>query len=1095
MLLQRSLPVSSPNEGVRALPPMTEKKTATVTSSTDLSLQQAHSPPSPHDETDGTLNETTTKSRNLMRSDITQSEEGGINISTGKGDRQPPRPPRDGLTSTLIRGQLQEPVGPRALADADNTNLSPEYSVSNDHHHAGTSARRDAPPTETEAPMIRRTSVTTEARPYHSNVSSACAAWETQIHEHEKMQSPTHQTPLIVEPHDQPRSETDHLPARHSRTDVDPGAEASSSKLPSSTYAFPLAPPELNRTASGTQSISFSQTSSSVALSNAAANRELTSKGKKRKRLAKACSACHKNKRRCDGFAPCSNCEFSSRRCVYLSSKGEAIPPPKTREGSISGTSAAVAHDIEASDTHSLSYALQKRHGLAESSTARSETSHAPLLHDTFKRPHPPGSYPGSTDARSTDMRRASQATASSAYSERPVSLMSPMKPWTTEATEGHAAYEPRITDHSSRPSFSDGHREAFVAPTSEPFHPTAQRFPRSSFPYASPPRASMPQVVDRLASADFRLTSAKLRAVERQALFVEELVHTFFARLHPYQLMFHQPTFQYRRYLGLVPTALLHIIYALSIRFVDPVQLHDALIAEHATQAELDLPLFLAGEVFFEEARKATDVWLKQKRATMRRASWSTTNLQTWEDLEMLMAITLCGFYEKAMRRMQDAAQDFDSAIDLLRQNLSISSSRNVNESHPDAITLRQCTERTLWMLYLADVSVGIHVRPRQLLDYQMSNIPLPTNEAEFSWRGGSRTAGDPRELAFGVEALNLPGSAIANADISEFGHLIRSASILFKIMALFGQASHDRTETSKRAVVLEAELRAWASCLPEHLQFNDRNFVLNVKKLGSAIPTTASCGFCFALMHSIAESSQFYLQSIAAIAGDISHSITATRQSQAVDNMTVVIDTIGDIGRQSPEAFAILDIVSTWAAHTAGTLPTGRLPSLTTQRNEMRLEQWWSDLGHTWGLRRQSSAYQSHENMGPNPTHHPTLRHASHHTRPAPREAETHPNMRYDRPGRSEMDTSNQIQRPHYEHYATENRLLQSRAPHTRDLEDGDVLSGTQSSKKRRFSAGPSRPIYAEPPPPIATSAESAKMPSGLAALLTAAEHRGLK
>jgi hypothetical protein len=95
----------------------------------------------------------------------------------------------------------------------------------------------------------------------------------------------------------------------------------------------------------------------------------------------------------------------------------------------------------------------------------------------------------------------------------------------------------------------------------------------------------------------------------------------------------------------------------------------------------------------------------------------------------------------------------------------------------------------------------------------------------------------------------------------------------------------------------------QAWASCLPEHLQFNDRNFVLNVKKLGSVIPTTASCGFCFALMHSIAESSQFYLQSIAAIAGDISHSITATRQSQAVDNMTVVIDTIGDIGRQSPE------------------------------------------------------------------------------------------------------------------------------------------------------------------------------------------------
>ncbi|ORY28827.1 hypothetical protein BCR39DRAFT_187902 [Naematelia encephala] len=59
---------------------------------------------------------------------------------------------------------------------------------------------------------------------------------------------------------------------------------------------------------------------------------ELTTKGRKRKRLAKACSACHKNKRRCDGFAPCSNCEFSSRPCLYLNAQGEPIPPPRSRE-------------------------------------------------------------------------------------------------------------------------------------------------------------------------------------------------------------------------------------------------------------------------------------------------------------------------------------------------------------------------------------------------------------------------------------------------------------------------------------------------------------------------------------------------------------------------------------------------------------------------------------------------------------------------------------------------------------------------------------------------------------------------------------------
>lgn len=204
----------------------------------------------------------------------------------------------------------------------------------------------------------------------------------------------------------------------------------------------------------------------------------------------------------------------------------------------------------------------------------------------------------------------------------------------------------------------------------------------------------------------------------------------------------------------------------------------------------------------------------------------------------------------------------------------------------------------------------------------------------------------------------------------------------------------------------------------------------------------------------------------------------------------------------------------MSTWAAHTAGTLPTGRLPSLTTQRNEMRLEQWWSDLGHTWGLRRQSTAYHSHDNIGPDSTNYPMLRHASHHTEPRPilRESEAHPNMRYDRPGRAEMEIVNQPQRPRYEHYATESHLVRARVPHARDIEEADVLSGGPSDKKRRFSAGPSRPGYAEsrseaslnepavrfgqePPLPSASSVESAKMPSGLAALLTAAEHRGLK
>lgn len=491
-------------------------------------------------------------------------------------------------------------------------------------------------------------------KPYLSNVSSACAVWETQIQEHEK----THSSTLRHSSSGRSPLCADVAPSRPD----DPGESGvKADKVPSPSYTFPPnPPPDLKRTTSNTQSVSFSQTSSSVALSHTAAHRELTSKGKKRKRLAKACSACHKNKRRCDGFAPCSNCEFSSRRCVYLNAKGEVIPPPKTREGSVSGISGAVLYDMETSDTHSISHKLTERSSVAGLATPRSERSHRPLDVDTFKRPLPPASFGGHSDARSRDLRRESQGTMSSVYSERPAPLVVPAPPLPVNPAVASLEFAHRQSDLPRRESLIDEIAEPAAGPSGGLYTTTNRRPSRPSLSYPLQPRSSLLQAAGRTGSLENLSLNAKLRAVERQAAFVEELIHAFFARLHPYQLMFHQPTFQYRRYLNLVPLPLLYMMYALAIRFIDPVTLHDALVAEHATPSEIDLPLFLAGEVFVDEAKQAIQTWLKQKSASMRRASWSTSSLQTWEDLEMTMAVTLCGFYEKAMTRMSDAAQHF---------------------------------------------------------------------------------------------------------------------------------------------------------------------------------------------------------------------------------------------------------------------------------------------------------------------------------------------------------------------------------------------------------------------------------------------------
>ncbi|KAF9245240.1 fungal-specific transcription factor domain-containing protein [Melanogaster broomeanus] len=69
-------------------------------------------------------------------------------------------------------------------------------------------------------------------------------------------------------------------------------------------------------------------------------------KGPKRKRLAKACDACHKSKRRCDGTAPCSNCYFASKKCTYTDASGKPVPAPRPfkPDRPESSTDARLAH-------------------------------------------------------------------------------------------------------------------------------------------------------------------------------------------------------------------------------------------------------------------------------------------------------------------------------------------------------------------------------------------------------------------------------------------------------------------------------------------------------------------------------------------------------------------------------------------------------------------------------------------------------------------------------------------------------------------------------------------------------------------------------
>ena len=98
------------------------------------------------------------------------------------------------------------------------------------------------------------------------------------------------------------------------------------------------------------------------------------------------------------------------------------------------------------------------------------------------------------------------------------------------------------------------------------------------------------------------------------------------------------------------------------------------------------------------------------------------------------------------------------------------------------------------------------------------------------------------------------------------------------------------------------DADLRqSWALGLPRHLRFDEPNLSVARTNLSSALPSTSVSGWMYAYMHALAECGMFYLQASGTNAS-ASPSWTAQRQSQAVENIVVILEALGARGRQSP-------------------------------------------------------------------------------------------------------------------------------------------------------------------------------------------------
>ncbi|CAL1714711.1 unnamed protein product [Somion occarium] len=114
-------------------------------------------------------------------------------------------------------------------------------------------------------------------------------------------------------------------------------------------------------------------------------------KGGKRKRLSKACDACHKSKRRCDGTAPCSNCYFASKECTYTDSAGRPVPAPRNAHPALGADPAATdrAARPQAPSGSYRTHVAGRSDPTIEASTSRGVRRPAEAENTISKRPRP----------------------------------------------------------------------------------------------------------------------------------------------------------------------------------------------------------------------------------------------------------------------------------------------------------------------------------------------------------------------------------------------------------------------------------------------------------------------------------------------------------------------------------------------------------------------------------------------------------------------------------------------------------------------------------------------------------------------------------
>ncbi|KAF8273073.1 hypothetical protein EI94DRAFT_1716607 [Lactarius quietus] len=451
-------------------------------------------------------------------------------------------------------------------------------------------------------------------------------------------------------------------------------------------------------------------------------------KGPKRKRLAKACDACHKSKRRCDGTAPCSNCYFAAKDCTYTDSSGRPVPAPLASK---------TDKPLRAGPSHSRRRCQKDSHL------------------------EPPAS-----------------ASTNSPSSPRGEPLTSPRTPSDTRDEYAETSKRPRMGSISAFPT------------------------PESHGPVPLPPRSTM-------AASRFEVP------------VVRELVNLFFAHCHPHRLLIHQPTFMADVSQGRVPSYLLYSLCALATPF------------SKRPAVRTDNPR-TDGQAY----SKAAEEQMFDAHGRLR------------VDRNLMTAQALC-LLESHQSLLSwpwpSPSTHHQLALSILKEDL------RVQDEHPSGLTPapsssfvldaigRECSRRAFWYIKLMHLTAFAYYEiPTPPIALDLKSMRLPVDEASFEFCAHNSQS----------EYLHLPAPRTQYA--SEYGHLLRIASVHARLEKLLNTADVRGTQNVSQAVVEEAEkdILAWESSLADHVRFSEEGTALHL----AMFETSSNAGaWCYFMMHTV--------------------------------------------------------------------------------------------------------------------------------------------------------------------------------------------------------------------------------------------------